>query len=87
MTELNTTAWRPVATLAELDQLDDGEIQEGYFDGRDDAPEPRPDGNRSRAYWHGWRVGMMDAGRIKSDEVHRRLVSDFVKRGGNWNVR
>ncbi len=83
MAELETTAWQPVQTLADLDQLEDAEIREGYFDGREDAPEPRPGGNRSRAYWHGWRVGMMDARRIEPDTAHRRLVSDFVQREGD----
>ncbi len=54
---MGTSAWEPVRTLAELDQLDDVEIQEGYFDGRNNEPEPRAGGNRSRSYWHGWRVG------------------------------
>ncbi len=77
---MGTSAWEPVGTLAELDQLDDVEIQEGYFDGRNNEPEPRAGGNRSRSYWHGWRVGMMDAYRIEVDADHRKLVSEFVRR-------
>jgi hypothetical protein len=69
-----------VQTLDDLDQLDDEEIVEGYFDGRCDAPEPHPEGNRSRAYWHGWRVGMMDTGQLEIDSVHRRLVAAFLER-------
>jgi len=47
----------PVETLEELDTLDDAEIQEGYRDGW--TGEPEPGDNRSKSYWHGWRVGMM----------------------------
>lgn len=74
------TSWQPVLTLDDLDQLDDMEIQEGYFDGLDDAPEPQPGGNRSRAYWHGWRVGMMDMHRLDCGASHHRLVVAFVAR-------
>jgi hypothetical protein len=73
------TAHQPVATLAELDALDDDEVREGYLDGR--AGEPEPGDNRSRAYWHGWRCGMTDAGRLEIDPAHRRLVADYVARG------
>lgn len=68
----------PVTTLAELDALDDAECVEGYFDGRDDAPEPG--NNRSRSYWHGWRCGMMDAGRLDVPEAHRALIAAWVAR-------
>jgi hypothetical protein len=53
---------------------------EGYWDGFDDAPEPRPGGNRSRSYWHGWKCGMADAHRLEPDAVHDRLVHDYVER-------
>ncbi len=75
-----TAEWRPVTSLADLDKLDELEVKEGYFDGRDDAPEPRPGGNRSRAYWHGWRVGMMDAGKVLCDQTHAQLVRDWLAR-------
>jgi hypothetical protein len=51
---------------------------EGYFDGLHDEPEPT--GNRSKAYWHGWRNGMADKGRIKSDAAMQRLAHEFVER-------
>lgn len=73
------TSYEPVRTAAELDTLDLAEIIEGYGDGLDDEPEPQ--GNRSRAYWHGWRVGMMDKGRLPIDDAHRGLVRDVVARG------
>ena len=71
-------AYDPVLALDDLDGLDEAETIEGYFDGR--ADEPEPSGNRSRSYWHGWRCGMMDAGRIKSDAGHMGLVTAFAKR-------
>ena len=76
----DTTSWEPVTSLADLDQLNDAEIQEGYFDGRDDAPEPQPGGNRSRAYWHGWRVGMADARRLDLGPDHAQLVHEWLAR-------
>jgi hypothetical protein len=42
---------QPIATLEALDQLNDEEVVEGYFDGRKDEPEPG--NNRSLSYWHG----------------------------------
>lgn len=75
------TGWEPVATLDDLDQLDTAECIVGYFDGRNDAPEPQPNGNRSRAYWHGWKCGMQDAGRLEVDDINARLVAAYVKRG------
>jgi hypothetical protein len=53
--------YSPVITLEDLFSLDETEILDGYWDGRDGEPEPK--GNRSRAYWHGWRNGMVDSKR------------------------
>ncbi len=74
----------PVRTKADLDALDDAEIVEGFVDGM--AGEPEPGNNRSRAYWHGWRVGMMDSGRLEIDADHRHLVHD-VAPGGRLRLR
>lgn len=68
------SAHRPIATVAELDALDQDEVVEGYRDGLQGEPEPGD--NRSLAYFHGWRCGAMDAGRIEIDAVHRRLVAE-----------
>ena len=70
---------QPVTTLAELDALDEAEIIEGYHDGR--AGEPEPGDNRSLAYWHGWRNGMVDSGRAKPDAAQMKLVAAYVERG------
>ncbi len=67
-----------VETLAELDTLDDAEIQEGYRDGR--SGEPEPGDNRSKSYWHGWRNGMMDSHRMKPDAASMKLAAEYVRR-------
>jgi hypothetical protein len=78
MTSSNT--WPRVETLADLDQLDVAEMYEGWLDGGGDVPEPRPGGNRSRSYWHGWRNAMMTKGLIENDDIHRRLVAALFAR-------
>ena len=65
----------PVTTVAEFRKLDDGEILEGYFDGFHGAPEPGSD--RSRAFWHGWRNGRVDAGLAEPDEAYHKLQREF----------
>lgn len=78
---MSEIAYFPVKTLADLDALDEKEIVEGYFDGRENAPQPK--GNRSRSYWHGWQNGMSDFhGRARNDEgSHGELVHQFIARG------
>ncbi len=70
----------PVRSVADLDTLDDAEIVGGYHDGR--AGEPKPGGNRSRAYWHGWRVGRVDGGHAQPDADAMALVRDVLRNGG-----
>lgn len=67
----------PVRTAADLDTLDDDEIREGYWDGYDGFP---CGDNRSRSYWHGWRNGMRDSGRIPGDDAMRALAHDVLTR-------
>ena len=69
---------KPVATVAELVTLDDAEMVDGYFDGF--ADEPCGD-NRSRAFWHGWRNGMMDKGRLEKDNTACALAQEVVDTG------
>lgn len=54
-----------------------GVIKGGYFDGLENAP--KPNGNRSKSYYHGWRNGMMDRGNIQIDNPARKLASEYVK--------
>jgi hypothetical protein len=67
-----------VATLADLDALDETEIVDGYCSTQRGDPEPGE--NRGRAFWHGWRCRMMDFGEIKADKVHYRLVGEWLAR-------
>lgn len=58
----------PVLTASELDALDQAEVLEGYRDGFGGFP---CGDNRGRSYWHGWRNGMADSGRMEvSPEMH-----------------
>lgn len=75
---------RPVLTVDDLLDLDGDEMIEGYRDGR--SGEPAPGDNRSRTYWHGWRVGAMDAGRIPIDAEHNTLLHN-VAPGGRLDPR
>jgi hypothetical protein len=68
----------PVVSLDELDALDSAEMVEGYHDGYQN--EPRPSGNRSKSYWHGWRNGMMDGKLMPVDASAMVLVRAVVAR-------
>jgi len=67
-----------VATLDDLDSLDETEKFEGYISAERGDPEPGE--NRGRAFWHGWRCRMMDFGEIEIDATHRKLVRDWLAR-------
>lgn len=66
----------PITTLAELAELDESEILEGYRDGYDGEPEPGD--NRSLSYWHGWRNGAVDGGHREKDAAQAILVHEVV---------
>ena len=69
----------PVTTLVDLDALNDDEILHGYRDGRKNDPEPG--GNRSRAYWHGWRNGRVDGRHVADpDPAQQQLVRLWLDR-------
>lgn len=61
-----------VVTAEELASLEIDEIMEGYKDGW--HGENEPGGNRSKAYWHGWRNGHNDRAGI-SDADQRKLAA------------
>ena len=69
--------FRPVSDLDDFRRLDDGEILEGYFDGFHGGSMPGSD--RSRAYWHGWRNGRVDAGVVEPDAAQVALASALVE--------
>lgn len=79
MTDALEPYGEPVTTAEELDSLDSDDIVEGYRDGR--ANEPRPTGNRSKGYWHGWRNGQVDGHHAKSDPAMRLLIADCRRKG------
>lgn len=60
-----------VERAADLALLDSGEIVAGYRDGLGGGAEPGS--NRSRSFWHGWRNGMVDSGRIALDGAQHAL--------------
>lgn len=69
----------PISRAEQLDDLDDAEVIEGYFDGRENEPEPGD--NRSFSYWHGWRNGMADGRHRKHDYAQRALANDVIATG------
>jgi hypothetical protein len=74
---MNTMSeFTPVATVEDLNSLDEGEIVDGYLSGL--RGEPEPGSNRSRAYWHGWRNGMADSSRMPIDTAQRQLAHAVV---------
>jgi hypothetical protein len=68
--------FKPVATAADLRNLDDDEIVAGYRDGLACADEPGSD--KSRSYWHGWRNAQTDKGRTPVDINQQRLAHELV---------
>ena len=70
--------YQPLSTAAELELLDDDDCVAGYRAGRRGAPEPGSD--RSKSYWHGWRNGMMDTGRLPIDAAAQNLVTELVRK-------
>lgn len=68
----------PVHSVSDLFTLDPDEIEEGYKDAREGL---RCGDNQSRAYWHGWRNGMIDAGKMEPDEWSALLIRDMQSRG------
>lgn len=67
-----------IETLAELDQLDETEVVEGYRDGYHGEPEPGD--NRSPSYWHGWRNGAVDGKHREGDAAQAKLAREYVAR-------
>lgn len=61
----------PVTTVEDLNSLDGKEVVEGYLDAFDGWPCGE---NRSRAYWHGWRNGRLDAGLAEKDSAQAELA-------------
>lgn len=67
----------------EIDDLDDSELQEGYRDGRENAPTPGS--NRTDSYVHGWWTGMRDGGHRAPHPIDHEIIhaaqTAFAQRG------
>lgn len=63
-------------SLTAANALDDGELLEGYSDGRSGAPEPGA--NRAPAYHHGWWAGASDGGHIQTPDWLRVIAHQMV---------
>lgn len=68
--------FQPVATKADLEKLDGADIVEGYWAGYRGDNEPGSD--KSCSYWHGWRNGMVDSGRMTIDGAQQQLAREVV---------
>ena len=68
----------PIKDLETLAQQDERDMRYGYFAGlHGDGTEPSYEMNRS--YWHGWRNGMVDSGRMKKDAAQAVLAHEYLK--------
>ena len=68
--------FRPVETVADLNNLDDDEILAGYISGLTFSDDPGSD--KSRSFWHGWRNAQTDKGRTSLDIYQQRLAHELV---------
>lgn len=68
--------FQPVATLSDLEKLDADEMLDGYRAGL--AEEPQPGSDKSKSFWHGWRNGMMDRGKLPHDRASTQLCQEYV---------
>lgn len=71
----------PVISVMDLARLDDTEVEEGYRAGA--AGEVCGD-NRSRSYWHGWRVGSLDRGH-RGKDIWDGMLAGNAAPGGDIN--
>ncbi len=69
--------YQPVSTIEDLANLDQAEVNTGYWSGR--AGDPEPSHNLvSRSFWHGWRNGAMDAGHLPHDAAASALARAYL---------
>lgn len=67
----------PIETRAVLELQGKGEILAGYQAGF--RGDPEPGSSKSRGYWHGWRNGMTDSGRMSKDDAQAALAKECVR--------
>jgi hypothetical protein len=68
---------KEVATLADLDALDEDSIVRGYRDSGARTPNFT---RKDQAYWHGYLNGEADAGRCCISEPQRELARAYIAR-------
>ena len=66
----------PVTTVEELDTFNKDDIVNGYHAGTRNEPEPF---HRGKAYWHGWRNGMIDKKHMPMDYAAEFLARAIVR--------
>ena len=64
-----------VSGLADFLTLDESAVLFGYISGYEG--QPRPDLERCRSFYHGWRNGMVDSGRAVADEAQLALADEL----------
>lgn len=69
-----------VATMDDLETLDQDEVVCGYMEF--DPNDPEPGLNRGRAYWHGWSNAARDAGLLPQTSEAKKLAREWVTSGG-----
>lgn len=69
-----------VATMGDLETLDQDEVVRGYMEF--DPNDPEPGLNRGRAYWHGWCNRARDAGLLPQTYEAMKLAEEWVAQGG-----
>ncbi|WP_062227592.1 hypothetical protein [Aureimonas frigidaquae] len=68
--------FQPVTSVAEFRSLDEGDVLCGYLDGL--SGQPCILSEVSRAYWHGWRNGLVDGGFTEPDDAQKILDAAFA---------
>ncbi len=70
----------PITDMETLAKQDERDMRSGYEAGLNGREEPGVEFNRS--YWHGWKNGMVDSGRVKNPDAHQaKLAHEFIKAG------
>lgn len=69
--------FEPISTRADLNLQNEDEMVAGYIAGLNG--DPVPSSAYSRSYWHGWRNGMADKGKIPHDKAMMDLAHEIFE--------
>lgn len=69
--------FQPVATLLDLEVLNDAEVLSGYLYGVHGNHEP-PANTFTRSWWHGFRNGAVDGGHAIKDAAQAALAHQYA---------